>query len=134
MVNNVVLAGRLVADPEHRQTQTGKGVANLRIAVDRKGREKETDFFNVTAWGQSADFACTYLSKGRLVAVTGRLQVRSYTDKEGQNKQAFEIVADTIQPLDSMKRDETSAPVQSQPSKGKSAPALDMEIEDPFAE
>ena len=132
MINNVVLAGRLVADPEHRQTQTGKGVANLRIAVDRKGREKETDFFNVTAWGQSADFACTYLSKGRLVAVTGRLQVRAYTDKEGQQKQSFEIVADSIQPLDS-NRSATEGGT-SAPQKASTPVVSNEEIEDPFAE
>ena len=70
MLNSVTLIGRMVADPQHRMTQTGKGVANLRVAVDRKGREKESDFFDVTAWGQTADFVCTYLTKGRLVAST----------------------------------------------------------------
>jgi single-strand DNA-binding protein len=131
MLNRVVLIGRLVADPEHRMTQTGKGVANLRVAVDRKGREKETDFFDVTAWGQSADFACTYLSKGRLVAVEGRLQVRQYTDKDNAQRKVWEIVADSIQPLDSGKtKGEGGA---TQPSHQAPASTSSDDIEDPFA-
>lgn len=128
MLNRVILVGRLVADPEHRMTQTGKGVANLRVAVDRKGREKETDFFDVTAWGQSADFASTYLSKGRLVAVEGRLQVRQYTDKDNQQRKVWEVVADTIQPLDSGKTREAGQQGQS----ANSSPLAMDDISDPF--
>lgn len=128
MLNRVILVGRLVADPEHRMTQTGKGVANLRVAVDRKGREKETDFFDVTAWGQSADFASTYLSKGRLVAIEGRLQVRQYTDKDNQQRKVWEVVADTIQPLDSGKTREQGQQGQS----ANSAPLAMDDISDPF--
>jgi len=126
MLNSVVIIGRLVADPEHRETNTGKGVANMRIAVDRKGREKETDFFSVTAWGQTADFVCTYLQKGRLVAVQGRLQVRSYKDKENVQRQSYEIVADSVQPLDSRK-DGVGSPMVA-------ASAESDEISDPFAD
>ena len=126
MLNSVVIIGRLVADPEHRETNTGKGVANMRIAVDRKGREKETDFFSVTAWGQTADFVCTYLQKGRLVAVQGRLQVRSYKDKDDVQRQSYEIVADSVQPLDSRK-DGVGSPVAT-------AAGKDDEISDPFAD
>lgn len=103
MLNSIVIIGRLVADPEHRETTTGKSVANMRVAVDRKGKEKETDFFSVTTWGQTADFVCTYLQKGRLIAVQGRLQVRSYKDKDDIQRQSYEIVADNVQPLDSRK-------------------------------
>jgi single-strand DNA-binding protein len=131
MLNKAFLIGRLVADPEHRQTQSGKGVANLRVAVDRKGREKETDFFDVTAWGQSADFACTYLSKGRLVAVEGRIQVRQYTDKDNAQRKVWEIVADSIQPLDSGKT-KAEGGYQQPASHSPSAGATE-EIEDPFA-
>jgi single-strand DNA-binding protein len=131
MLNRVILIGRLVADPEHRMTQTGKGVANLRVAVDRKGREKETDFFDVTAWGQSADFACTYLSKGRLVAVEGRLQVRQYTDKDNAQRKVWEIVADSIQPLDSGKAKGEGGVAQ--PSHQAPASTSTDDIEDPFA-
>jgi len=131
MLNKAILIGRLVADPEHRQTQSGKGVANLRVAVDRKGREKETDFFDVTAWGQSADFACTYLSKGRLVAIEGRIQVRQYTDKDNAQRKVWEIVADSIQPLDSGKA-KAEGGYQQPASHSPSAGAAE-EIEDPFA-
>jgi single-strand DNA-binding protein len=131
MLNKAFLIGRLVADPEHRQTQSGKGVANLRVAGDRKGREKETDFFDVTAWGQSADFACTYLSKGRLVAVEGRIQVRQYTDKDNAQRKVWEIVADSIQPLDSGKA-KAEGGYQQPASHSPSAGATE-EIEDPFA-
>jgi single-strand DNA-binding protein len=110
MLNSVVLIGRLVADPQHRMTQTGKGVANLRIAVDRKGREKESDFFDITAWGQTADF-----------------QVRTYTDKENNERKAFEIVADSVQPLDSNRS--VDGKVSPPP-----AVSLSEEITDPFAE
>lgn len=133
MLNSVTLIGRMVADPQHRMTQTGKGVANLRVAVDRKGREKESDFFDVTAWGQTADFVCTYLNKGRLVAIQGRLQVRTYNDKEGVERKAFEIVADTVQPLDSNKNAGNQTPPVSK-SSGNAAPSMDAEIADPFAE
>lgn len=126
MLNSVVIIGRLVADPEHRETATGKGVANMRVAVDRKGREKETDFFSVTAWGQTADFVCTYLQKGRLVAVQGRLQVRSYKDKDDVQRQSYEIVADSVQPLDSRK-DGSGGVVAT-------AAGKDDEISDPFAD
>lgn len=131
MLNKAILIGRLVADPEHRQTQSGKGVANLRVAVDRKGREKETDFFDVTAWGQSADFACTYLSKGRLVAIEGRIQIRQYTDKDNAQRKVWEIVADSIQPLDSGKA-KAEGGYQQPASNSPSAGAAE-EIEDPFA-
>lgn len=126
MLNSVVIIGRLVADPEHRETATGKGVANMRVAVDRKGREKETDFFSVTAWGQTADFVCTYLQKGRLVAVQGRLQVRSYKDKDDVQRQSYEIVADSVQPLDSRKDGSGSVVA--------TAAGKDDEISDPFAD
>ena len=131
MLNRVVLIGRLVADPEHRMTQSGKGVANLRVAVDRKGREKETDFFDVTAWGQSADFAATYLSKGRLVAIEGRLQVRQYTDKDNTQRKVWEVVSDSIQPLDSGKT-KVEGGTQQPTTHSSSANSVE-EIEDPFA-
>lgn len=131
MLNRVVLIGRLVADPEHRMTQSGKGVANLRVAVDRKGREKETDFFDVTAWGQSADFAATYLSKGRLVAIEGRLQVRQYTDKDNTQRKVWEVVSDSIQPLDSGKN-KVEGGTQQPTAHSSSADSVE-EIEDPFA-
>ncbi|NIM04627.1 MAG: single-stranded DNA-binding protein [Armatimonadetes bacterium] len=113
MVNRVVLVGRLVADPELRYTPSGVAVARLRIAVDRpftnQQGERETDFIDIVAWRQSAQFAADYLRKGRLIGVDGRLQVRSYTTQDGQRRRVWEVVADRIAGLDRA-REEGAAP------------------------
>ena len=102
MVNRVIVAGRLTRDPEVRTTSTGKSVAGFSVAVDRKYKtEAQTaDFFNVTAWGSTAEFVGKYCQKGRLVLVEGRLQARKYTDKSGIDRNIVEIVADSVDPLD----------------------------------
>ncbi|HZV79575.1 MAG TPA: single-stranded DNA-binding protein [Candidatus Binatus sp.] len=103
--NHIVLVGRLVADPELRQTQGGIPVASFRIAVDRPrgrdGGEKQTDFFGVSIWRQRAERAAEFLQKGRLVLISGRCQIREYTDKENNRRTAVEVVADDFQMLDS---------------------------------
>ena len=90
MLNRVILIGRLVADPELRYTPSGVPVANFRIAVDRSftnaAGERETDFINIVAWRQRAEFAANYLGKGRLVAIDGRLQIRQWTTQDGQRR------------------------------------------------
>ena len=113
MLNIIALMGRLTKDPEMRQTQSGKGVANFTIACDRNfasaGRERETDFFDIVAWGKTAEFACNYFKKGQLVAVNGTLQTRSYETKEGQKRKVYEIVADNLHFAEG-KRDSAPAP------------------------
>lgn len=103
--NHIVLVGRLVADPELRQTQAGIPVTSFRIAVDRQrgrdGGEKQTDFFGVSIWRQRAERAAEFLQKGRLVLISGRCQIREYTDKENNRRTAVEVVADDFQMLDS---------------------------------
>jgi len=105
-LNRVVLIGRLTADPEElKYTPSGVPVTTLRIAVNRVTKndqnEYETDFFNVTAWRRTAEFACNYLGKGRLISVDGRLQTRSWVDQtSGQKRTSYEIVADNIEGLD----------------------------------
>jgi len=103
--NHIVLVGRLVADPELRQTQAGVPVTSFRIAVDRpKGRdggEKQTDFFGVSIWRQRAERAAEFLSKGRLVLIAGRVQIREYTDRDNNKRTAVDVVADDFQMLDS---------------------------------
>jgi single-strand DNA-binding protein len=88
--------GRFVADPELKQTSSGISVTNFRIAVDRSyvkaGSERQTDFIDVVAWRNTAEFVCKYFRKGQLVALQGSLQTRSYTDKDGNKRKAVEVV------------------------------------------
>lgn len=101
MTNRVVLIGRLTADPVIRTTQNGVSVASFNIAVDRKFKnqsgEKETDFIPIVAWRGLADNCGRYLSKGKMAAVDGRLQVRSYEDKDGNRRTIAEVIAETIE-------------------------------------
>ncbi len=101
-LNKTILTGRLTADPEVRYTASEKPVAHFRVAVDRpkKNGEKSADFLNCIAWGGLAKICGEYLKKGRLVAVEGRLQVRAYKDKNGQNRNWTEIIANSVQMLD----------------------------------
>ena len=97
MLNHIVIMGRLTRDPELRQTGSGVSFANFSVAVDRdfsKGEEKETDFIDCVAWRHTGEFVSKYFTRGSLIVVSGRLQVRSYTDKDGNNRRAAEIVAD----------------------------------------
>lgn len=100
MLNQVVLMGRMTADPELRHTQSGVAVTTFRLAVDRdfkdKDGEKKADFLPVVCWRGTAEFVSKYFSKGRLAAVCGRLQVREYTTKDGDKRYATEIVADNV--------------------------------------
>lgn len=99
--NKVILIGRLTHDPELRYTPNGQPVANFSLAVDRKmSKNDETDFIPVVAWRRLAEICNEFLHKGKLVAIEGRLQVRSYEDKEGRRQRAFEVVADDMQMLD----------------------------------
>lgn len=101
MLNRVILMGRLTADPEHKQTPNGVSVTSFSIAVERNYADKSTgkrgvDFINIVAWRQTADFICKYFSKGRLIALEGSIQTRSYEDKSGNKRTAFEVVADNV--------------------------------------
>ncbi len=113
MLNRVILIGRLTRDPELRYTSNeGVPVANFTIAVDRsfsnqKG-EKEADFIRIVVWKKQAENCANYLSKGRLVAVEGRLQVRSYEDREGVKRIIAEVVAQNVQFLESRRTAEES--------------------------
>ena len=97
-MNVICLMGRLVATPELRHTPQQIPVTSFRIAVDRtyqpKGQERQADFFDLVAWRQTAEFICRYFQKGQRMAVNGSLQTRQYTDKEGHQRTAFEIVID----------------------------------------
>ena len=107
MMNAVCIMGRIATDIELRHTQNGVATSTFRVAVDRdfKDRDgnKKTDFLNVVCWRGTAEFISKYMGKGRLVGVTGRLQVREYTDKDGNKRTVTEIVADNVYFGDSKK-------------------------------
>ncbi|NMB02851.1 MAG: single-stranded DNA-binding protein [Firmicutes bacterium] len=104
MLNKVILIGRLVADPQLRYTQNGTAVTNFTLAVDRpfvsQSGEREADFIDIVTWRKQAEICADHLNKGRLVAVEGRLQIRSYDDQNGIRRKAAEIVADQVRFLD----------------------------------
>ena len=100
MLNVIALMGRLVADPELRHTPNGIATCTFRIAVDRtyqpKGQEKQTDFINIVTWRSTAEFVSRYFRKGQLVAVQGSIQTGQYTDRDGNKRTAFDVVADNV--------------------------------------
>ena len=100
MLNHIVLMGRLTRDPELRRTGSGVAVASFTLAVDRdyaaQGAEKETDFVDIVAWRNTAEFVSKYFTKGRMAVVTGRLQIRNWQDKEGNKRRSAEVVADNV--------------------------------------
>ena len=112
MLNVAVVMGRLVADPELRHTPNDVAVTSFTLAVDRSyvksGTERQTDFIDIVAWRGTADFVCRYFRKGQMMAVHGSIQTRTYTDKDGNKRKAFEIVADDVNFADS-KRSEGSS-------------------------
>lgn len=100
MLNRVILMGRLTAEPDYRTTQNGTAMARFTLAVDRDfsgpNNERQTDFLDVVVWRQRADFVSKYFHKGQLVAVQGSIQVSSYTDREGNKRRSWDIVADQV--------------------------------------
>ena len=100
-MNNVSLIGRLTADPELRRTQSDLAMTRFSIAVDRsytkQGEERQADFINVVAWRQTAEFICKYFAKGQRIALTGRIQTGSYTDKDGNKRSTFDVVAENVE-------------------------------------
>ena len=112
MLNHITIMGRLTRDPELRRTGSGIAVASFTLAVDRDfggrdGGERETDFIDCVAWRQTGEFVSKYFTKGRMAVVSGRLQIRSWTDKDGNKRRTAEVVADNVYFGDS-KRDSDS--------------------------
>ena len=129
MLNHITIMGRLTRDPELRRTGSGIAVASFSLAVDRDfspkdGGERETDFIDCVAWRQTGEFVSKYFTKGRMAVVSGRLQIRSWTDKEGNKRRTAEVVADNVYFGDS-KRDDQGGSSYSGNSYGNygSAPA-----------
>ncbi len=111
MLNHITIMGRLTRDPELRRTGSGIAVASFTVAVDRDfggrdGGEKETDFIDCVAWRQTGEFVSKYFTKGRMIVVSGRLQIRSWTDKDGNKRRTAEVVADNCYFCDSKRESE----------------------------
>lgn len=105
MLNHIVIMGRLTRDPELRRTGSGTAVASFTLAVDRDfgKEEKETDFIECVAWRHTGEFVSKYFSRGRMAVVSGRLQIRKWTDKDGNNRNTAEVLADNVYFGDSKK-------------------------------
>jgi single-strand DNA-binding protein len=123
MLNHIVIMGRLVRDPEYRSTGSGISVANFSVAVDRDfsgkdGGEKETDFIDCVAWRKTAEFVTKYMKKGSMVVVAGRLQIRSWTDNDGNKRRTAEVVADNVYFGESKRSSDNGATSPSAPAFG----------------
>ena len=107
MLNKIILMGRLTRDPELRRTGSGTAVTSFSLAVDRdfksQSGEKETDFIDIVAWRSTAEFVSKYFTKGRMAVVEGRLQIRDWTDKEGNKRRSAEVMAESVFFADSRK-------------------------------
>lgn len=114
-MNQVNLIGRLTADPELRHTQSGTACTRFNMAVDRRvkqGEEKQADFITIVAWRQTAEFVCKYFSKGQRIALTGRIQTGSYSDRDGNKRYTFDVVAENVEFCESKEKSSESKSVQ----------------------
>ena len=112
-MNNVNIIGRMTADPELRHTQSGTACIRFSVAVDRRvkqGEEKQTDFITVVAWQQRAEFICKYFSKGQRIALTGSIRTGSYTDRDGNKRNTFEVWAENVEFCESKAEKQTAQP------------------------
>lgn len=121
MLNHITIMGRLTRDPELRYTQSQTPVASFTLAVDRDfggrdGGEKQTDFIDCVAWRQTAEFISKYFAKGSMAVVSGRLQIRDWTDREGGKRRSAEVVVDNIYFGDSKRRDDGAPRTESRPA------------------
>lgn len=114
-LNRVILIGRVVAPPEMRYTTNGKATCAFRLAVDRRGKDAGADFIPIVAWERLAEVCNEFLAKGKLVAIEGRLQTRTYEAQDGQKRSAFDVVAENMQMLSSRSEGEGQAAPAQQP-------------------
>ena len=123
MLNHIVIMGRLARDPELRRTGNGIAVTSFTLAVDRDfapkdGSERETDWIDCVAWRQTGEFVSKYFTKGRMAVVSGRLQIRNWTDKDGGKRRSAEVVADNVYFGDSKRDDRSGGNSYSAPAPG----------------
>lgn len=138
MLNHITIGGRLTRDPELRRTGSGTAVTSFSIACDRdfankESGERETDFVDIVAWRGTAEFVSKYFSKGRMAIISGRLQIRDWTDKDGNKRRSAEVLAENVYFGDSKQDGQkpTAAPVASPVSAGVPvAPPMFMELDD----
>ena len=130
MLNHIVLMGRLTRDPELRRTGSGVAVASFTLAVDRdyaaQGAEKETDFVDIVAWRNTAEFVSKYFAKGSMAVVSGRLQIRDWTDREGGKRRSAEVVVDNMYFGESKRREGGDMRGEPRHSSSYDAPAPSM--------
>lgn len=129
MANRSILTGRLTADPELRQTPNSIPVTSFSIAVPRKYKKDVVDYIDIVAWRKNAEFVCNYFSKGKWIEIDGSIQTRTYKDKEGNNRKAFEVLADEVNFVGNKPKDE-AAPGAGVPVAPPPPPPKDV---DPFA-
>ena len=131
-LNHITIMGRITKDIELRRTPTGVAVASFTLAVDRdfkeKNGEKETDFIDVVAWKNTAEFVEKYFGKGRVAVVSGRLQMRSWTDKEGNKRRTAEVIADNVYFGDSKKDEQENRPYMGGGRKANDSEMADMQV------
>jgi single-strand DNA-binding protein len=134
-INRVVLIGRLARESEARQTNQGETVVDFTLAVDkrpRRGEDQEPNWFRISAFGKTAEYVTTYLGKGRLVAVDGRLDHRKYQDRDGNNREAISIIADNVQGLDRPREDDVKPTQGRNPAGNGRGPKPTADDYDPF--
>ena len=127
MFNLVILTGRLTADPELKTTQNGISVCRFSIAVERQyrqGEERQADFINVVAWRSTAEFVSKYFNKGSMIGIEGAIQTRRYQDKDGNNRTAFEVVANNVQFVESKRSQDNGVDVSPPEPKNDPLPEL----------
>lgn len=136
-MNKVILAGRMVAEPELKTTLSGIETTTFRVAVNcdyvKQGKERKADFFNIVAWRQTAVFICKYFHKGDGINLVGNLQSRQYEAKDGSNRYVVEVVVESVEfPLNKKSDNNTAQntyipPIQAQPTTNPSAPSADLQ-------
>lgn len=139
MLNKAILVGRLTADPELKQTTNGISFVSFSIAINRsysKGGERQTDFINIVAWRQTAEFIAKYFRKGNAIGIDGSIQTRNYVDKNGNNRTAFEVVVDNASFVESKSSSQASnvPPMGSGYSPSEPAPTYSSGSADDFQE
>jgi single-strand DNA-binding protein len=142
MMNRIILIGRLTQDPELRYTNSGTAVASFTLAVDRprtnQAGERETDFIPIVVWQKQAETVAQYLQKGRLAAVDGRLQLRSYENREGQKVRVAEVVAESVRFLDKASNGTSSPSAAPRPTSSTTQDSASRTqtayADDPFAD